>query len=312
MQKGDKMSALTGLDHSFAYYREEDAVKVRGFLKVALESDKLTGLMKQFEALITASNEPELYVKCLEKFRVAIHSCQNISDIQNAKVVFNKYATELPKADHMFSACMFGFKDLALLFSRKVGINIVYEESGHTLSHYAAYHGRTDIALWLIEYQARIDDNTKDSGVTPLHLACLTGRVKIIKALLDAKAFKTASDKKGFTALHFACIPYEEKSDPVFRTRLAMRLTAAGCNPKIPNKARMKPSFYITPEERVGLKDKLRKFTVDPASLQLPMDIWGLIFKKLPKAMLTNELPLVSKAFNNAASDTLYKYFIEA
>lgn len=306
------MNIVTRVDHSLAYYREEDAGKAETFLVAALDSGKLTGIMKQFETLIKASDEPDLSVKYLEKFRVAIYSCQDAGAIRNAKVVFDKYAVELSKSDQMISACWFGFKDLAVIFSRKVKLDIVSEKTGFTLAHYAAYRGHRDIALWLIQYKAPLEIKTKDSGRTPLHLACLTGRVKIIKALLDAKLNKNDSDKGGFTALHLACMPHEVKMDPVFRTRLALRLFIAGCNPRLPNNDGKKPSFYITPEERVGLKDKLRKFNVDPATLQLPMDVWVLIFRKLPNAMLTNQLPLVSKEWNNAASDTLYKYFIEA
>lgn len=46
---------------------------------------------------------------------------------------------------------------------------------------------------------------TDNQGMTPLHLACLYGHLKIVKILVDAGADLKCKDKDATTPLHLAC-----------------------------------------------------------------------------------------------------------
>ncbi|KAL0027243.1 hypothetical protein WJX77_006497 [Trebouxia sp. C0004] len=74
---------------------------------------------------------------------------------------------------------------------------------GATCLHYAAEHGRTECAKWLLDNDVEIYA-ADHAGVTPLHLACLKGHLEVVSLLLNQGCGTETRDNEGDTAMHWA------------------------------------------------------------------------------------------------------------
>lgn len=75
---------------------------------------------------------------------------------------------------------------------------------GLTPLHVATMHGRFKLIEALLDAGAMPDIQTK-KNMTPLHLACLHHRTDIVKILLEANCDVNSQDISGNTPLHYAC-----------------------------------------------------------------------------------------------------------
>jgi len=81
-------------------------------------------------------------------------------------------------------------------------INAV-DADGRTPLHWAASSGSFEIASFLIDKNAKVDE-PDNSGWTPLHIAVSAGREDIVRYLVGAYANVNATNDKGLTPLHYA------------------------------------------------------------------------------------------------------------
>ncbi|KAM7354586.1 NF-kappa-B inhibitor cactus isoform 1-T2 [Cochliomyia hominivorax] len=86
-------------------------------------------------------------------------------------------------------------------------------DDGDTPLHLACISGYVDVVAALIRMAPHpcLLNIPNDEAQTPLHLATLTAQPKIIRMLLIAGAEPTVRDRHGNTALHLACISGEEQ-----------------------------------------------------------------------------------------------------
>ena len=68
--------------------------------------------------------------------------------------------------------------------------------------HYAAYQGRQDVAIFLIEHGARLDSRDTD-GATPLHWSVPLGHLSMFRLLIESGADINSRSTKGRTPLHW-------------------------------------------------------------------------------------------------------------
>ena len=79
---------------------------------------------------------------------------------------------------------------------------------GCTLVHYATIHGWEDVCKLLVEKYNCKPTTVDDSGMSPLHVACLLGKEASLKYLLSLPSVLRRIDDKdslGRTPLHWAC-----------------------------------------------------------------------------------------------------------
>jgi len=83
-------------------------------------------------------------------------------------------------------------------------INIIKNELGNSLLHWACFNKQPTIVDWLIKNKIDIDirNNNKE---TPLHVVCSLGYLKMAELLLTNRANVNAEDQFGNTPLHLAC-----------------------------------------------------------------------------------------------------------
>lgn len=86
-------------------------------------------------------------------------------------------------------------------------------DDGDTPLHLACISGYVDVVAALIRMAPHpcLFNIQNDEAQTPLHLAVLTAQPKIMRMLLIAGAEPTIRDRHGNTALHLACIAGEEQ-----------------------------------------------------------------------------------------------------
>ena len=84
------------------------------------------------------------------------------------------------------------------------GADVNAGKGGVTPLLIASMTGRVDIVKLLVDAKADVNAAAKTNGFTPLFVASQTGRVDIVKLLVDAKADVNAADKDGVTPLYNA------------------------------------------------------------------------------------------------------------
>lgn len=111
-------------------------------------------------------------------------------------------------------------------------------KNGNTVLHTAAKAGNAAIAAELVSNQ-NMDVNIKNnSGYTPLHLACMAGKVEAVEQLIRLKADKNVPGGVwDSTPLHWACITGNEA---VIRL-----LLEKGANPEIKDETGKVPFQFI-------------------------------------------------------------------
>ncbi|XP_022908719.1 ankyrin repeat domain-containing protein 39 [Onthophagus taurus] len=94
----------------------------------------------------------------------------------------------------------------------KTGVDVNVEDNfGYTALHYSARHGKLDVCKWLLRENAKVDAKTRSGGATPLHRACTTGHLEVVRLLLTYKADPEIKDADGKTALHRAAENQHDK-----------------------------------------------------------------------------------------------------
>jgi len=76
--------------------------------------------------------------------------------------------------------------------------------SGSAPLHRAAFFGRTDLVILLIENGAKVNIRNSILDSTPLHSAVQEGHVDAVEALLKAGASALAKDEEGKTPIYYA------------------------------------------------------------------------------------------------------------
>ena len=76
--------------------------------------------------------------------------------------------------------------------------------NGLTGLHITAFHGYTELANLLLDYQAEVNCETRD-GLTPLDIASQHGHVEFVLQLLQRGAFIDHENLEGMRAEHYAC-----------------------------------------------------------------------------------------------------------
>lgn len=84
--------------------------------------------------------------------------------------------------------------------------NVSYRgKNGETPLHVAALNGKVKVVEYLLS--KGVAPNVRDKrGRTPLHMAALRGHLSVIEALLKAGADPNARDEDGNTPLHYAAV----------------------------------------------------------------------------------------------------------
>lgn len=118
------------------------------------------------------------------------------------------------------AACDGDFYHASQLIKKGTNINAA-DCFGDTPLHLAADHGHIRIVRALVTAKASLD-NVNHLNFTPLHLAVSNKNFQIAEILITAGACVNAVDSFGITPLHFAVM--------VDHVKIAMMLVAAGAN----------------------------------------------------------------------------------
>ena len=80
-----------------------------------------------------------------------------------------------------------------------------YDSKGSTPLHWACYISSEQSVNFLLKYESiNINCIDKGQGMTPLHLAVISGNYKIVKRLLSRGIDRSIKDYKNRTALDLA------------------------------------------------------------------------------------------------------------
>lgn len=78
------------------------------------------------------------------------------------------------------------------------------DNKGSTALHWASFLGCENSAYYLASWGLDMNVQDKDGSFTPLHLAVISGNVRIVRRLLLKGASRTLKDKKGKTPIDLA------------------------------------------------------------------------------------------------------------
>ena len=129
-----------------------------------------------------------------------------------------------------------------LLRTSKKGVNARIKNGNDTLLIWAASWGYTDIALALIDAEAKLDKQN-DAGNTALIRCACEGRLEIAQALIAKNAGVNIPNKQNYTALLLAKrrgntdiynALIRANANTSVKTVDGRTLENIGCNPKIP------------------------------------------------------------------------------
>lgn len=70
------------------------------------------------------------------------------------------------------------------------------------MKHYSSRNGHLDVCRLLLKNGANVNAKTRSGNSTSLHRASSTGKLSIVKLLVDFKADIGTTDSDGKTALH--------------------------------------------------------------------------------------------------------------
>ena len=145
--------------------------------------------------------------------------------------------------------------------------------STHSILHEACFRGHEEAVALLLRHGAeQCQDGTYD--LTPLHLACLTGRVDIASRLVERGADVKATDGTGDSVLMCALMGenpyatppvwlYEKMEKPAHIVALLDFLVKAGADPNQPNEAGETPLWNAIRYQGPEVVDKLFSLGAD-------------------------------------------------
>lgn len=194
----------------------------------------------------------------LEKLRVK----KQIENLQKGYHLFVSCVTAFSTNQGMIFACNRGFLDLAQRFYKNgASLSGKAKDSGVLLLNSTFCNSQT-LSLWLIANNVSFKTHEKIKGRTPLHIACLSGQFRVIKALLDKGANPNDRDLSGNTCLHSACVKSPHKTDRMQAARLALYLLTRGANPSMTNNPTPGHPQGCKPSEFLKEKHLKEAFTV--------------------------------------------------
>ncbi len=85
-------------------------------------------------------------------------------------------------------------------------------DQGWSALHFAARYGHGEVAAYLVDKRAKVNDRSDKGGKTPLWLAAKGGNTGIIRKLLEAGADPHILDQGGRTPLHMAAAKGDKES----------------------------------------------------------------------------------------------------
>lgn len=111
--------------------------------------------------------------------------------------------------DSFHRACMKGDRKLVEKAIKKAGKDILKQpglEYGQAPLHVCCEYEREDLVQYFLQdkFAGKLDINATDkNGWTPLHAACKTGNLEIIKLLIKKGAYTRAVTNEGASPLHY-------------------------------------------------------------------------------------------------------------
>ena len=117
----------------------------------------------------------------------------------------------------------------------KTLINKVDNTEGKTLLHYSSEFSENEEIILLLLDKYKVEINTIDKkGLTPLHSACIGGRLNIIELLINKGAFVRAMTDDGDTPLHY--LARNKENNPLIVHRIVNLLIKKGNPVEIQNR----------------------------------------------------------------------------
>ncbi|KAH9252925.1 hypothetical protein BASA81_009081 [Batrachochytrium salamandrivorans] len=109
-------------------------------------------------------------------------------------------------------------------------------ESGDTALHVAAFNGRLEVCLELLDDLRALESDSRDSDLTtPLMLACNAGHLEVCQKLIRSNAKPGLVDIMGWSPLHHACSNGHAVVVGYLLDRIPQeayfQLDSAGCSP---------------------------------------------------------------------------------
>ena len=148
------------------------------------------------KAVRNAEGESPLHLACREQ---SLEVVELVSSIYDATIQNNAGDTPL----HI--ACENGQMDFVKYLTEKCVCNPTIQNRSRQLAvHYAFQHSLEMVKL--VSDCESVESRTLDGGITPLHIACLHGKLDIVRYLIDEKKCSPDVDSNdGLTLLDFAC-----------------------------------------------------------------------------------------------------------
>ncbi|XP_038075514.1 palmitoyltransferase ZDHHC17-like isoform X2 [Patiria miniata] len=156
-----------------------------------------------------------------------------------------------------------------------------------TLLHWAAINNRLEIARYLINHGAVIDQLGGDLNSTPLHWATRQGHLPMVVLLMQYGADPSLRDGEGVSGVHLSC--------QYGHTAIAAYLVAKGQDPNLLDGNGMSPLMWAC----------YRTFSVDPTRLLLTL---GANPNLQDKHYLNSALHWATAVGNTAAVSTLLQH----
>ncbi|CAL2040604.1 unnamed protein product [Caenorhabditis brenneri] len=114
-------------------------------------------------------------------------------------------------------------KELRQLLKINPNTMIMKNQSGWTPLLYAAYLGHNNVAAFLLDNGAKVDDSRNERWQTPLMMASACGNLSVVRLLLERGANPRICDKEKRQAIHYAA--------SCCQNVVVDTLLAAGCDP---------------------------------------------------------------------------------
>ena len=180
--------------------------------------------------LIIESSKRQIGINILDKKdirgRTALHYCVIFNNIDAYKIIIdNKGDPYIPNktGENIFFYCLkYNRNNMILyLFDRYKNFNIKNSNNENILQSAISYSNYTIIDFLLKNNNINLNNQTKQYGITALHMLTGNKQLKYIKKIVDLGADITITDYLGNNVLHYAI---EEKDDEIIEYYLNKNL----------------------------------------------------------------------------------------